>query len=877
MQSRRATDSDQPAEPGHFATNVAYDEATGRITDCCTNHGFPLGGMGTGGFNILTDGGFEHFRTNHNWFRFIGATKFPKGTFIAVRVKSGETIASRILRRQYPGGKEFANIEPIAHTTFTGKLPRFELAFEDAGLPASVALSGFSAIIPRDPKDSTLPVAFFTATTSNPSNVPIEVSFLFAFENILGLGGSGGSHLFLIRDGPVAYRSTRGNFAEPFECAGGRGVRFGTTQAPSPDDPRRRVIGEYVVVAAVPRDGGEVLISTCPSWSSREIKPCLFDEFAAKGEISQSSEGTKPNAGATCIKLTLAPGESRNVRFLLVWWTPYYVLEKRQRVRKITGRHAGIDYGHYYLNFFSSAQALAEYCLQEWTRLETGSGELEAILKESTLPPWLQTYVLNSADSMLISTCVPKDGSYYMIEGCPWDWMFGGLTGTLDQRLASHPYSAIFFPEFDRRELETFRDLTRQGQVPHGDGHCDIALCTDDVPYGNPIKLITPAKHWVDLPQSLILQIGKLFLTTGDWDLLRASWPTLVEAAAYLESHCVQHIPDGVTTYDYMYYHPHFIYSATLQLATLRMLVCLGNHLLENPGTPASDRKGVETSIGAWEAEEMECAKAMQDILWDGRGFFRTCEGRDSVFTSALAGDWIARYSGLGPVVHAEQAISHSAWQSKVLVESHDHLDLGGHPSRPLVYREASPDGREVPMRIGLMKKLQVNNPWQTIPYQALEAIYLGRVEAGLGIIKMIWEKGYYEGYPFNMDHWGFPSHIYMSHPSTWAVFNALSGAALDVSRHELVISPRLLPGQELFKIPAFFPAIWLWVTFDPATRLASVEVIKSFDEALSIQTLVCTDATGNRQDLPLDPSLLNVAGDRMEFKFPFTICGESV
>jgi hypothetical protein len=175
-------------------------------------------------------------------------------------------------------------------------------------------------------------------------------------------------------------------------------------------------------------------------------------------------------------------------------------------------------------------------------------------------------------------------------------------------------------------------------------------------------------------------------------------------------------------------------------------------------------------------------------------------------------------------------------------------------------------------MKINLSKTFQVNNCWQTLAYQAFEAIYLGRVNAGLAIIKRIWEKGYYEGYPWNMDHWGFPSHIYMTHPTMWAVFNAITGAALDVTRGEMTLSPRLATGQESFRVPVFFPLLWAWVTYDPYTQQAGIEIINSFDESVEIRAIICRDVDGHPTTIPLDTPLRNLFGERVEFKFPFEI-----
>ena len=56
----------------------------------------------------------------------------------------------------------------------------------------------------------------------------------------------------------------------------------------------------------------------------------------------------------------------------------------------------------------------------------------------------------------------------------------------------------------------------------------------------------------------------------------------------------------------------------------------------------------------------------------------------------------------------------------------------------PLPYLEANIKGMEQVYGHLQGEKYMGNYVWQSISYQAFEAIYLGRVEAGLQIIKMI-------------------------------------------------------------------------------------------------------------------------------------------
>src|SRR6185369_5128026 len=156
-----------------------------------------------------------------------------------------------------------------------------------------------------------------------------------------------------------------------------------------------------------------------------------------------------------------------------------------------------------------------------------------------------------------------------------WHWPMGGLTGTNDQRLSSHPYTSVFYPNLDLSELDEFRRLRdTRGAVPHGNGNCDLGLGTTDVPYGWPmfIRDFLPAKEWTDLTMSLVLQVGKHWRMSGRREVLDRFWPDLVAGLEYLDSIAPDGVPEGGTTYDIWDFPGVFAYTATLYVATLAMM-----------------------------------------------------------------------------------------------------------------------------------------------------------------------------------------------------------------------------------------------------------------------------------------------------------------
>src|SRR5262245_39325659 len=111
-----------------------------------------MGGIGTGGFSLATDGGFGELRWNNDWMCPI---RELRGAFHALWVAQGGRSRMLFLGRSEPA---FDGVERVRSTIFAGMLPAFALAFEDA-LPVEVALDGFTPHVPHDVRESTLPAA----------------------------------------------------------------------------------------------------------------------------------------------------------------------------------------------------------------------------------------------------------------------------------------------------------------------------------------------------------------------------------------------------------------------------------------------------------------------------------------------------------------------------------------------------------------------------------------------------------------------------------------------------------------------------------------------------------------------------------------------
>jgi hypothetical protein len=264
---------------------MGFDPRTGAYVDTRVARGFPLGGIGAGGFGFQTDGSFGELRLNNNWMCPI---RGARGCFHAVFARRGADGTALLLRRAGVE-PEYENARTVRSTTFVGALPAFTLRYADDALPVAVALEGFTPHVPHDVRASTLPAAVCRFRLANPGPDPVEAAVLFAFENVLGRGGSGNLGLVL---GPehevrglrerVVYDSVAGNHQREARVGRRRGVRFLTTQRWEDGSHRRGVTGEYLLLVDPDPD---VDVTVCDGWDADDPRPALLDDFAATGRI----------------------------------------------------------------------------------------------------------------------------------------------------------------------------------------------------------------------------------------------------------------------------------------------------------------------------------------------------------------------------------------------------------------------------------------------------------------------------------------------------------------------------------------------------------------------------------------------------------------
>ena len=799
---------------------IHYEATPNIFTNSKIHPGFPLGSIGTGVVHVGSSGGFQSATINNNW---MAPVEHMRGSFWAIYVEQNGQAQHRILRQGFSGGKEFLGANPIEHVRFEGELPFFRFRFTD-DLPVFITVRGFSPHIPQNVRDSSLPAAIFDVDLKNVSDQVANVAFLFSWENILGIGGTG--ERGIVQVGKLGLGGKPGfqydfsdqNFQERIRFHGLRGIRFFSHQVYPEGSHQRSLEGTYLLLTEE-LEGLEITESL--GWDASEKTSSVLEQFRREGNLDGESHVTlRTPSAALCVNLNLQPQEKKTIPFYLIWWTPNHVTETQIGKRLKTSKRNGIRVGHFYENPFSSPDSLAMYVRDDKQRLQQQSAELNEIINRSSLPFYLKILLLNSTSSVRTNTVLPRDGSLYTIEGQAWDWSFGGLTGTNDQRLTSHPYAATFFTALDQTEVDSFRRLSVNGSVPHGNGNCDLALGTADVPYGRPFKLWGTfyADRWPDLNLSYILQAYRHYVTTGNQTILSESWAHIKKMFDHLKTLENPHgIPEGGSTYDVYDFKGSTTYNSFLYLAALRA------------GIRLAKEQGESETASELNGRKIKVLETIDRHLWNPLGYFQTSIQRDTLFYGSLAGDFIARWIGLDPYFPIYQTRTHVQSLHPLLFP---HLDWQKTNQIPLAHGEFFPEGKPLDTKVMSYYKVP---PYisQVISYHLLESISLGMVRPAFDALEFLFNCFYQKGHPWCTDLWGASGFNYMSLPTLWALPNLFNGASLDVPKKSLTLNVQQLPDfyGPTQTVPIFFPGFWADVHFTPGSKSVEIRVVKNFGE----------------------------------------------
>lgn len=609
-------------------------------------NGVQLGGLGTGRLELGCHGRLSLAAITNNWQRLLAGLE---GAFFALRVT----------RSDHAGGHPFRLLQaqgldgfPASRVTYRGTHPVADVDYAGTSKDGvNVRLTAFGPLVPHDPTTSSTPGAVFLFRIRNTTDQTARAELSFSWEHLLGIGGVG-------RRGMALHSDRTGNTIEPWQGKNGAGGLLFTG-----GNPRQNVRTQGEMVLATQPPPGAV-ISLLQFWNILADRPAVlaalaagilperFDggELAERAEAAKARKATPPSwddpdprfggareglegaihpAGTVVVSLEIGAGAEVEIPFSLAWRVPALT----------TLDQAGIDHGHLHAHLHPSASSAAEALLRNPQALLKQVRAPHRHLHSGGLPPWLADKILNDHTAVTTNSIVTAKGDLYTLEASPM--MFGAL-GTLDQRLVAHPGYSLFFPDLNRTELRTFAHLqAKDGSLPHFNGNAHTAFGSAEVEYG--------VTGWPDLACSFIIQCFRDWRETGESAFLEEMRPHIDRAAAWLiaADRDGDGVPEGGSSWDIEHYPGCFIATATVWMATLRVLGALSTATGDTEATTRFNR-------------QRERAAATVESMWRGTHYLKcldpiTGQSSDEVFLGQLAGEWVVRSLGLPGVLPPER------------------------------------------------------------------------------------------------------------------------------------------------------------------------------------------------------------------------------
>lgn len=379
---------------------------------------FPLGGIGTGCIGLAGNGRLI------DWEIFNRPNKGSVNGFshFAIRAEQDDkVIDARILhgdlhapyqgelqgaifnsfgwgpRREYLTGlPHFQDVE------FRGEYPLAELSFQDDSFPGQVKLTAFNPFIPLNDHDSGIPAAFFELSVTNPTAAPLTYTFVGVITNPLPANNlntieqtAWGDLLYLHSDGVKPGEVNYGN------------VTLATDAGAAPDV---QVSWQQYWFRGAWFDNLEVY------WNDLKtpgpLKNRVYNDGATRGSGPRFN---KQEEGALAVHVTVQPGETRQVRFVLSWSFPTCENYWKPAAE---GEPVKSTWLNYYATQWADSKASAEYALTNWDRLYAETKLFKDTLFDSTMPPAAIDAIAGNIAILKSPTVLRlEDGTFYGWEG----------------------------------------------------------------------------------------------------------------------------------------------------------------------------------------------------------------------------------------------------------------------------------------------------------------------------------------------------------------------------------------------------------------------------------------------------------------------------
>ncbi len=479
---------------------------------------FPLGGLGTGCIGLAGNGRLA------DWEIFNRPNKGGSNGFshFAIKAESaGRVLDARVLNADlqppysghgpglYSGfgfGPAIQFLTGVPHfksVEFHGEYPIARLDFIGAGFPGRVGMTAFNPFIPLNETDSGIPAAFFEFEVANTSDQTLDYTIAGVLDNRLP---EQRANDIISRDELTLLHLTSDAF-------GPADTRFGdltlATDAADVSWQQYWCRGQWF-------DALEVY------WRDFTTAGRMVNRGVASIEEPSVVAGGNSRPGVLAAHLTLRPGETGRVRFVITWNFPnctnYWNAGQCEAARE-----KGIPtvWKNHYATIWTESTASAAYVLQQWERLYRETLLFKDALFSSDLPE-AAIDAISANLSVLKSPTVLwlEDGTFYGWEGCHTDT--GSCDGTCTHVWNYQQAVPFLFPRLERsmREADYIYNLQPDGKLPFRLG----------LPLGVNSYI---ERSCADGQFGGVLQVYRDWKISGDTAWLAKLWPSIKKAIAY--------------------------------------------------------------------------------------------------------------------------------------------------------------------------------------------------------------------------------------------------------------------------------------------------------------------------------------------------------
>ncbi len=473
----------------------------------------PLGGIGTGTVSLGGRGDLRDWEVVNRPAKGFA----PGRAFFALYARpQGGAAVTRCLE---------GPVEPAAYEGGFGSparnhgLPRFrqcgfgaayplgQVVLSDPDVPVTVRLQAFNPLIPADADRSGIPAAVLRYVLLNTSAQTVDVSVCGSLDNFIGSDGTtdapkGNVNLFRRRDGlaGVFLRS--------------EGVPAGAEQ--------------WGTLALATADGAGVTARTAwPELSWGDALLDFWDDFSGDGRLEERTGAGDTPTASLAASLTLAPGETQAVTFVLAWHFPNRMIWNPAAASGDPICCADGDcpspnwVGNYYATQYRDAWDVAARTLPALPALEADTLAFVRSFCESDLPPVVKEAALFNLSTLRSQTSFRiADGHFLGWEGC--GDKAGCCEGSCTHVWNYEQATAFLFGDLSRsmRDVE-FRHATRDSGLMSFRALLPLSRASEQ------------GLAAADGQMGCLMKLYRDWQLSGDDDWLRALWPRAKKALEF--------------------------------------------------------------------------------------------------------------------------------------------------------------------------------------------------------------------------------------------------------------------------------------------------------------------------------------------------------